>query len=168
MDEIRLIDRLEQPTVGIRRVVRWDDLPDAVGDGVHAVATALERAGAAPAGAPFARYRGRMADGVDVEVGFPVVAPMSAGELVVDLPPGSELVVDGLPAVRAAEVVHTGAYDGLAETYRRVETWVAEHHLEMLDQSWELYEAGPESDPDPGTWRTRVVMPVTGPALAAR
>ena len=41
-------------------------------------------------------------------------------------------------------------------------------HLAVLDQSWEIYEAGPESDPDPATWRTRVIFPVTGPQVESR
>jgi effector-binding domain-containing protein len=168
MGEIRLIEWLEQPTVGVRQVVRWNDLPAVFGRAVPAVATALQRAGRAPAGAPYARYRGRLTDAVDVEVGFPVVEPVPADDVVIDLPAGSDVVVDRLPGVRAAESVHTGAYDGLHATYARMESWVAEHHLDVLDQSWEIYEAGPESDPDPATWRTRIVMPVTGPAVGAR
>ncbi|WNB86957.1 GyrI-like domain-containing protein [Cellulomonas sp. ATA003] len=167
MDEIRLIERLEQPTLGVRQVVRWDEIGDVFGRVIPAVAQALQHLGAVPAGAPYARYRGHFDDSVDLEVGFPVVEPVDVGAVVVDLSPG-EVVADPLPAVRAAESVHTGAYDGLRETYTRMEAWVAEHHLDTLDQSWEIYESGPESDPDPATWRTRVLLPVTGPAVGAR
>ncbi|PRZ03205.1 hypothetical protein BCE75_11417 [Isoptericola sp. CG 20/1183] len=37
--------------------------------------------------------------------------------------------------------------------------------LHPLGQSWELYESGPDSDPRPATWRTRVVVAVTGPEI---
>ncbi|WP_298460759.1 GyrI-like domain-containing protein [uncultured Cellulomonas sp.] len=167
MDEIRLIERLEQPTVGVRQVVRSDGLPDVFARAVPAVAQILPRLGAVPAGAPYARYRGPLSEAVDVEVGFPVVEPVpddAVGSVTV---PGGELRADHLPAVRAVEAVHAGSYEELATTYARMEDWVAEHQLALLDQSWEIYEAGPESDPDPATWRTRIVLPVTGPAVGA-
>ena len=168
MDEIRLIERLEQPAVGIRQVVPWDALAGVIGRDVPLVATALQRHGTTAAGAPYARYRGDPGSTVDVEVGFPVVEPVPQDGVVVDLPPGTHLVVEPLPAVRAAETVHTGDYDSLRETYARMAAWVSEHHLAPLDQSWEIYESGPDSDPDPATWRTRVVLPVHGPAVGAR
>lgn len=167
MDEIRLIECQEQPTVGVRQVVRADDLPALFDRAVPAVAEALQRTDTHPAGPPYARYRGRMRGGFDVEVGFPVTEPARLTGLRIEAPPGSQPVADTLPAVRAAETVHTGAYDGLPDTYARLEAWVEEHDLQPLNESWEFYESGPASDPDPGTWRTRILMAVTGPAVEA-
>lgn len=163
-NEIRLIESLEQPTFGLRQAVREEDLPALLARVLPLVAAALEHDGVHPAGPPYARYRGRMAGGFDVEVGFPVAEPVAP--TISDPGPG-EPTADVLPAARVVETVHTGGYDGLAETYALLDTWMAEHDVEPLDQSWEFYEAGPDSDPDPATWRTRVVMPVTGPAVEA-
>ncbi len=167
MHDIRLIECQEQPTVGVRQVVRTDDLPALFDWAVPAVADALQRTGTHPAGPPYARYRGRMRGGFDVEVGFPVPEPARLTDLEIEARPGSEPVADALPAVRAAETVHDGTYDDLSDTYARLETWVEEHDLQPLNESWEFYESGPASDPDPGTWRTRILMAVTGPAVEA-
>jgi len=162
--EIRLIESVEQPTFGVRQLVRRDDLPELFARVVPLVAGALERGGKQPAGPPFARYRGAMPGGFDVEVGFPLVEP---AELTVpDAGPGTP-VSGHLPEARVVETVHVGAYDGLSETYTRLEAWMADHDVRALDESWEYYESGPESDPDPATWRTRIVIPVSGPAVEA-
>jgi hypothetical protein len=99
---------------------------------------------------------------------FPLEEPARLTELRIEAPAGSEPVAGALPAVRAAETVHTGAYDGLSDVYTRLEEWVENHDLQPLNESWEFYESGPASDPDPGTWRTRILMAVTGPAVEAR
>ncbi|WP_448070490.1 GyrI-like domain-containing protein [Georgenia yuyongxinii] len=155
--DIHLIDVEEQPVAGVRQHVRLAELTTVLDSAFPKVLDAIRQAGAVPAGAPYARYFGTPSDTVDVEVGFPVAEPFAAS---------GDVVVSTLPAARAAEAVHTGSYDRLPETYRRLETWIAEHDLQALDESWEVYEAGPDSDPDPATWRTRVLFPVSGPQVA--
>lgn len=156
MEDIRIIDLPAQATAGVRRQVRMDELSSVFDRTFQQVAAALMEAGVSPAGAPYARYRGMPAETVDVEIGFPVAEAFVAS---------GELVVDALPAVRAVESVHVGSYDTLADAYGRMEAFVKEKGLTTLDQSWEMYEAGPESDPDPATWRTRIVFPLTGPQV---
>ncbi|MPV37123.1 GyrI-like domain-containing protein [Georgenia subflava] len=158
MTDIHIIELQEQQVAGVRLRVRMDEITTIFDTRFTEVLDALTAAGAQPAGAPYARYRGRPTDTVDVEVGFPVTAPFQ----------GTGEVRGGtLPAVRAAEAVHPGSYDTLPETYAAVERWVAENDLQTLEESWEVYESGPESDPDPSTWRTRVVFPLTGPQVGA-
>ncbi|WP_278234740.1 GyrI-like domain-containing protein [Isoptericola sp. AK164] len=162
--EIRLIESVEQPTFGLRQMVSQEDVPALFARVLPQVVAALEHGGVQPAGPPYARYRGPMAGGFDIEIGFPLAEP--ADLTVAD--PGPGRPVSGvLPEARVVETLQDGAYDGLAATYARLETWMTEHDVHPLDQSWEFYEAGPESDPDPATWRTRIVMPVSGPAVEA-
>ncbi|MFP3712598.1 GyrI-like domain-containing protein [Puerhibacterium sp. TATVAM-FAB25] len=165
--EILVLEHEEQAVVGVRQVVRRDQLPAVVGRTVPIVAAALQRLGASPAGPPYARYRGAFGDTVDVEVGFPVVDALPGEALELKQVAEGEVVVEPLPAVRAAEAVHVGAYEGLEGAYDRLAAWLGRHGLEPLDQSWEFYESGPSSDPDPAAWRTRLVMPVSGPEIAA-
>ncbi|MDO8145282.1 MULTISPECIES: GyrI-like domain-containing protein [unclassified Isoptericola] len=162
--EIHLIESLEQPTFGLRQMVSQEDMPALFARVLPVLTAAMEHGGVQPAGPPYARYRGRMAGGFDVEIGFPLAEPAT---LTVDDPGPGEPTADVLPEARVVETVHHGGYDGLAATYADLESWMAERHLEPLDQSWEFYEAGPESDPDPTTWRTRIVMPVHGPEVEA-
>lgn len=156
MEEIRIIELQEQATAGVRQIARMDELTTLFDSKFAEVAEALQASRVTPAGAPYARYRGRPTDTVDVEIGFPVTEAF---------PPTGGLVVDALPAVRAVETFHVGSYDKLRETYQRIESWVAEHELQTLEESWEIYESGPESDPDPTTWRTRILWPLTGPQV---
>ncbi|TRW42891.1 GyrI-like domain-containing protein [Georgenia yuyongxinii] len=154
--DIHLIDVQEQPVAGVRQRVRMDEITTVFDTAYPKVLGAIQQAGGVPAGAPYARYFGMPSDTVDVEVGFPVTEPFTAS---------GDVIGSTLPAARAAEAVHTGAYDTLPETYKVLEAWIAEHNLQVLDESWEIYEAGPDSDPDPATWRTRVVFPVSGPQV---
>jgi len=167
---IRLIDHPGQATVGVRRIARPDELPQVFSTLLPRVAELLDRLGARPAGPPYGRYRDRPGDDLDVEVGFPVDSAVDLPQVVhaaaVDAE-GDALVTAPLPATRVVETIHAGPYDGLRATYAQLGSWIAEHHLRPLGESWELYEAGPESDPDPATWRTRVLVAVTGPAVEA-
>ncbi|WP_164737157.1 GyrI-like domain-containing protein [Georgenia sp. SYP-B2076] len=156
MEEIRIIELEEQVTAGVRQIARMDDLTTLFDAKFAEVAQALQASGVTPAGAPYARYRGRPSETVDVEIGFPVAEAFAAT---------GDLVVDALPAVRAVETFHVGSYDKLHETYERVDSWIAEHQLQTLEDMWEVYESGPESDPDPATWRTRILLPLTGPQV---
>ncbi|PFG43560.1 effector-binding domain-containing protein [Isoptericola jiangsuensis] len=166
--EITLIDHPEQAAVGVRRIARTDELADVFATLVPRVAGLLEQLGLRPAGPPFARYHDRTGDDLDVEVGFPVDDAVDLPALpatVGNEPGGGVVVAEPLPAVRVVETIHAGPYDGLRATRGRMEAWVAAHDLRLLGVSWESYEAGPESDPDPATWRTRVVLAVSGPAV---
>lgn len=158
MTEIHLTDVLEQPVAAVRDRVRTDELKNTFSAAFHQVFTALTEAGMQPAGAPFARYRGMPTETVDVEIGFPVVSPFAGS---------GDVVGETLPAARAVEAVHVGDYDSLRATYEEVERWMREHEVTPSEEMWEVYESGPESDPDPATWRTRIVWPVTGPAITA-
>lgn len=157
MTTIGLIDVEEQPTVGMRRRVPVADLPEFFDEVFNAVAAAVTRAGAHLAGAPYARYRGMPTDIVDVEAGFPLTEPYGGAD--------PELVAGSLPAARAIEAVHQGGYETLRATYAQVEAWATEHRLQPLEEVWERYESGPSSDPDPATWRTRIVWPVARPQV---
>ena len=158
MTEITLIDVAERPTVGVRRQVPVAGLAEFFAAVFDEVAAEVERAGARIAGAPFARYRGVPSDVVDVEAGFPLTEPW---------PGGGSLVTGTLPAARAVEAVHRGSYETIRETYVALEQWVGEHGHHLREDCWELYESGPSSDPDPETWRTRIVWPLEHPQVAS-
>ncbi|MCK0118644.1 GyrI-like domain-containing protein [Isoptericola sp. S6320L] len=166
--EIRLIDQPGQATVGVRRIARPEDLSAVFATLIPRVAGLLDRLGVQPAGPPYGRYRDRPGDGFDVEVGFPVDGAVDVSRLPQAAAPDAAtdaVVTEPLPATRAVEAIHIGPYDRLPATYDRLASWITEHRLHPLGQSWELYESGPDSDPRPATWRTRVVVAVTGPEI---
>ena len=159
MTEISLIDVEERPTVALHRQVRTDALADFFAGVFDEVATEVERAGAEIGGAPFARYRGTLGEVADIEAGFPLTATWPGG--------GGEVQPGTLPAARAVEAVHQGGYDSLRETYQALEAFVAEHNLHLQEEWWEIYDSGPSSDQDPGTWRTRIVWPIEYPQVTS-
>jgi effector-binding domain-containing protein len=149
MAEISVVDLHEQPTVGLREVVPMDALTAFFDRAFSTTYEAVQAHGGQVAGPPYARYFGPATDSVDVEAGFPVVAPVA-----VDGP-----VTDGaLPAGRGVETVHEGAYDGLAHTYEAMVRGAQERGIVPAGDMWEVYLTDPGADPDPATWRTRVVM----------
>lgn len=158
MSEIHLTDIVEQPVAAVRDRVRTDQIQDAFGPALEKVFATLSEGGHQLAGAPYTRYRGMPGDTIDVEIGFPVASPFAGS---------GDVVGETLPSGRAVEALHVGDYDSLRTTYEEVERWMREHHLTPAEQMWEIYEAGPGSDPDPSTWRTRIVWPITGPPITA-
>jgi effector-binding domain-containing protein len=149
--DVVLVDETERPTAGLREEVPMAGLTDFFGRAFTQVARVLQAQGQGPAGPAFALYRGRPGPTVDVEAGFPVAGPLDLHEPV---------VAGRLPAGRCVEAVHEGSYDALEQTYVALEHWMDERGLEPSDEMWEEYLSGPDSDPDPSTWRTRVVWPV--------
>jgi effector-binding domain-containing protein len=112
----------------------------------------LERKGAGPAGAPFARYR-RLPDGlVEVEAGYPASTPTN-GE--------GEVEPSDLPGGTAAATVHVGPYDGVEAATASLRAWIHERGGEPAGDAWEIYltERDPDLDHDLTTWRTEVVQP---------
>jgi effector-binding domain-containing protein len=92
-------------------------------------------------------------DTFDFEIGVPVTAPVTAAGRV---QPGQLL------ATRVARTVFHGEYEGLGAAWGEFDAWIAaEGHTPGADL-WECYVAGPESNPDPATWRTELNRPLTG------
>ncbi|QOR72383.1 GyrI-like domain-containing protein [Ruania alkalisoli] len=159
MDEIRLMEVVEQPVAAVRARVPVEDLSRCIEQSLRTVLASVSARGARTAGPPFARYRAVAADAVDVEIGFPV------DPVVED---SGEVISSTLPAARVVEAIHRGPYDHLAGAYAEIERWMFDHHLTPSEEMWEVYEAGPESDPDPNTWRTRIVWPTVALMLTER
>lgn len=140
--------------IGVHEVVATAELTEFFGRAFHAAAAGMARHGLDPGGPAVALYAGPVTDEVDVTAGF--LAP----------DPGRHYGHDGgltevlLPEGPAVVTVHTGPYDALATTYGELERWMGEQGLTPRDVMWEEYLDGPDSEPDPSRWRTRIVYPV--------
>lgn len=92
------------------------------------------------AGPPLAIYRDHAADGVTIDLGFPIApgaSAMAAGEIRAGTTPGG----------RAARAVHHGPYDGLRATYAELGAYLAKRGLAMPARSWEVYVNEPGKVP---------------------
>ncbi|MCW2810096.1 MAG: transcription activator effector binding [Friedmanniella sp.] len=151
MTETRIVETERQQTAVITDHVARDQLPTFFSRALTAVSETLAAEGVTPSGPPFACYHGEPREVIEVEAGFPVAEPVEAADAVL---PGE------LPGGPAVEALHIGAYDHLAETYAAVRSRMEQEGLEPAPLMWEYYLTGPATDPDPATWRTRVVWPV--------
>ncbi|WP_225753907.1 GyrI-like domain-containing protein [Actinotalea sp. Marseille-Q4924] len=150
--DVETVDLAPGRLVGVHEVVAVPDLTDFFGRAFGTAAAAVAAVGAPPSGPAVALYRGDVTDRVDVTAGFPV--PLDAPA------PGDGLADVRLPEGPAVVTVHVGPYDTLRDTYARLEQWMSGRGLVARDVMWEEYLDGPDAEPDPARWRTRVVMPV--------
>lgn len=151
MTDIRITERDEQPTAGIRETVPMAELTEFFSRGFHDTMAAIQAQGVQPAGPPFGKYYGTPAATVDVEAGFPVTSAIA---------PTGDVLPGTLPGGRVVEAIHVGPYDTLKETYAELERHVAQAGLTPGAVMWESYLSDPEAEPDPATWRTQICWPV--------
>jgi DNA-binding transcriptional MerR regulator len=114
-----------------------------------------ERIGVPPAGPLGALYAPQIADdGPEaVEVYLPLGSPAAR-------PDGGGVRSRELPATTVAVAVHAGSYDTIADTYRQLGAWVAEHATPAEERVREVYEVGPHHTGDESRFRTLVQWPI--------
>ena len=151
MTEMRIVELEQQAVAVVADEVPMTAIADFVGEAFSSVMAVAARQGVTVTGPPFTRYRGAPTTTVEVEAGFPTSSFVRAED---DVRPGV------LPACRAVEAMHVGPYDTLARTYDEAMGWAGEQGLHSGADMWEEYLTDPSSEPDPATWRTRVLIPV--------
>ena len=124
-----------------------------MGPGISEVYAAIAAQGVAPAG-PWYTHHLRMDPEIfDFEIGVPVSTPVTAaGRMKPVLFPGRTV----------AQTVYHGDYEGLGAAWGEFMAWIEAEGLSQASDLWECYLAGPESNPDPSTWRTELNRPLTG------
>jgi effector-binding domain-containing protein len=149
--KVERVVRAAQPIVGVHDVVCVDNLSDFCARAFVAALGELSRLRMRPTGAPVALYSGDVTEKVDVIAGFPVASA-------VDPKPG--FVAASLPGGQTVEAIHRGTYDEMGDTYDALLAWLEERDLVPLDQTWEEYVVGPDTEGDPARWCTRIVYPL--------
>jgi len=122
-----------------------------MGSGIQELLATLATQGIAPVGPVFSHHFRMDPDVFEFEVGVPVIEPVA---------PAGRVRPGGLPAATVARTTYRGGYEGLGPAWGEFEAWLrAAGHTPAADL-WECYAAGPESGPDPATWRTELVRPL--------
>lgn len=103
-------------------------------------------------GPPMAIYRDHAADGMTIDLGFPVAGAGTAMA-------GGEVKAGTTPGGTALKVVHRGPYDRLRDTYGELEAHFAKEGIPMPARSWEVYLNEPGVVPD-ADLLTEIYMPV--------
>jgi effector-binding domain-containing protein len=158
--DAEIVHRSPQPTVAVRVQPAWAtlDIGALFDRHIPEIAQRLGALGAAPAGPPYARYHRFGPDGNDIELGFPVAAPMTALPEVAAISPG-EIGRSELPGGEAAVTVHVGTYEGLSAAYDRLHAWVMEQGRAPAAGPWESYRDNPAVVPT-DELRTDITWPL--------
>lgn len=152
-------ERAEQPYAGIRTLARLDEFGTVIPQLLDEIFDWLAEQDIKPSGPSFMRYHViNMADKMDVELGVPVVSPVS----------GDGRVSGGaLPAGRYASLIYTGIEYGIKGNAALLE-WGAQQNL-VWDR-WEadngdgfvarveFYLTDPDDEPDPAKWETEIAI----------
>ncbi len=157
--DVELREIHPQPAVVVRIAGPTSTLGDLFDRNLPNIADRIADMGGAPAGPPFGRYHDYNAESADVEIGIPVTAPIGNLRDVAEAEAG-EVAAGQLPGGSVAVTVHRGTYDGLHQTYGRLEDWLrAEGHTPGAGP-WESYVEDPSEVEDAADLRTEVVWPI--------
>ena len=127
-----------------------------------AILAVAARTGAQPNGPCGALYDAQIEDdsGEVVEAFVPITEPVL-------LAPGQDVSIGELESLESAVLVHHGAYDTIAATYRTLGAWVARHAEHSGARVREWYLVGPGDVADPLDYRTEISWPIR-PGSATR
>ena len=125
---------------------------------IREIMAALESQGQSPRGALFMHHLTMSSTRFDVEVGFPVAAPLRES---------GRVKTSELPAAQVARTIYRGPYEGLHAAWnefgKRLERdgLVDAKVLSPIKTLWERYLVGPETSTDPSQWRTELNLPLS-------
>jgi effector-binding domain-containing protein len=136
----------------IHLTIPREKIRDVMHPAMEEVIEAVKAQGIGPAGPVFSHHFDLQPGVFNFEVGVPVLAGVE---------PMGRVTPGELPATTVVRTVYTGPYEDLGEAWEKFMHEIEITGLEPADHFWERYVSGPESSPDPSTWRTelnRVVL----------
>lgn len=148
----RIVQTEPQRVACLPLVVSRADIRHVMGPGLDEVLAAMAAQGHRPAG-PWLTHHLRMdPESFDFEICVPVDA---------DIVPVGRVRPGMLRAAAVARTVYHGDYEGLADAWGELMTWIEAQALTPADDLWECYTIGPETSDDPADWRTELNRPLT-------
>jgi len=156
----KVVERSGQPYVGIKSVVKREEIGPTAGKLFGEIFGWLGGRGLAPVGAPFFRYTA-----VDMENGIEIEFALPTGEAVAG---DDRVLADVLPAGRYASLLHRGPYDQLYDANAALGDWIKEQGLNVeivkspsgdrFGCCLEVYLTDPGVEKDPEKWETEVAL----------
>lgn len=153
----RIIQTEAQTAAVIHLTIPREDMQKVMGPSIAELMAAVSGQGLRPTGSLFTHHFRMSPDTFDFELGVPVNAPVI---------PVGRVRPGELPPARVARTVYHGGYEGLGAAWGEFGKWIASAGLKPAPNLWECYIAGPESNPDPATWRTELNRPLLDEAAA--
>jgi PhnB protein len=157
-----IVQSQRQTTAVIHLTCPRENIQTEVGPVIKEILAVLAAEGQRPAGPMFMHHLTMSRSHFDVEVGFPISAPLRASGRV---KPGE------LPAARVARTIYRGPYEGLFSAWdefgRRLaaDKLVDSSVLSPISTLWERYIVGPETGSDASQWRTELNLPLGAEAI---
>jgi effector-binding domain-containing protein len=140
-----------RPIAVIHLTVPREEIRNVMGPGLRELMAAVAAQGIAPAGPWFTHHLRIDPATFDFEIGVPVASPVVASGRV---KPGE------WPASTVARTVYHGPYEGLPDAWGEFDAWIAAEGHATGPDVWERYVVGPETSPDPASWRTELNRPL--------
>jgi effector-binding domain-containing protein len=152
LDKPKIVQTAAQTTAVIRLTVPRAEIRSVMGPGRSELMAAVAAQGIATAGPWFTHHLRMDPDVFVFEICVPIATPITATGRV---KPGH------LPAAATvAQTVYHGGYEGLPIAWGEFDAWIAAQGHAPGPDLWERYVSGPESSPDPATWRTELNRPL--------
>lgn len=151
IDAPQIVQTDAQPAAVIRLTIPRAEIRNVMGPGMGELMAAVAAQGISPSGPIFSHHFRMDPEVFDFEIGVPVSSPVVATGRV---KPGL------LPGARVARTVFHGDYAALGAAWGEFGAWIAAQGYKAAPDLWECYIAGPESNPDPATWRTELNRPL--------
>ena len=148
LEAFEVIDVPAQTTAVIRLRIPCEECPQHFGPAVQELFAELGRQGVAPAGPVFDHHLAIPDTHFDFEIGVPTSKPVT---------PGGRVIASERPALRAAKAVLVGGYEQLPDAWPEFMAWIADQGIQTVTDFWQIFVKGPESGPDPATWRTELI-----------
>ena len=143
-------DRTEVNTMCIRTHSPVENLKNVLGASFGAIAQHIMSRGGQIIDAPYVAYFNMDMSNLDLEIGFPVAAPLpSAGNI-----EGSKLSPG-----RYVTCLYTGPYEEMEPVYKGIADFMQQHELKPTGAAYEFYLNGPETPP--ANLQTRIEFPLT-------
>lgn len=140
-------------TAVIHLTIPRTEIGAVMGPGIAELMAAVNAQGIGPTGPWFSHHLAMHPDTFDFEIGVPVSAAVI---------PIGRVMAGSLPGGHIARTVLHGNYEGLGNGWGEFMGWIQAHGHATAPDLWEVYAKGPESDPDPASWRTELNKPLLG------
>jgi len=136
ISNIEILEKPEQPILSIRIRTSVSDLPKHIGAGYGKMEEYIKKEGKFLSGIPFVAFHSfdDMTD-MDVEIGFPIAAPLSGAD---------EIKAGVIPAGKVVSCMYLGPYSQMESLYNEIMDWLQKNNYEMVLPSYEFYYNGPE------------------------
>ncbi len=133
--DIMKLDSIEQHALVIRVKTRPQDFSGILQQSRKAIRAYLKEIGEIPSGVTFVGFYSYDDSQIDAVVGFPVKKALE---------PKGQIELFVIPEGLRVNAFHQGPYDGMAQTYSKLEDWVKDNGYEIVLPAYEYFYNTPK------------------------